>query len=218
MTFEIIQCDQGTPEWFRVRMGIPTMSEAGTILAKGKDGGASLTRKKYLHQLAAEIITGEVGESYRNGYMDRGHLQEPEARQLYAFAHGVEPELVGFIRSGQKGCSPDALIGNDGMLEIKTRLGHLQVELLLADRFPLEHRPQVQGCIWVAEREWCDLAVYSPGLPLFVRREYREDGYIANLAGAVNRFNDELAEIVERVRRYGMPLSEQLARSGELAK
>lgn len=218
MAFEIINCEQGSDEWIRARLGLPTASEFSVILAKGKDGGASETRRKYLNRLAAEIITGEPGESYRNGYMDRGHAQEPDARRLYAFANDVEPELVGFIRSGAKGCSPDALIGNAGMLEIKTRLGHLQVELLLADRFPPEHRSQVQGGLWIAEREWCDLAVYSPGLPLFVRREYRDDGYIANLSGAVNRFNEELAEIVERVRRYGSPLSEQLARSVELAK
>lgn len=213
MTLEIVDCLQGSPEWFRARLGLPTMSEAATIMAKGRDGGASLTRKKYLHQLAAEIVTGEPGESYSNPYMERGKAQEAEARRLYAFIHDADPELVGFIRNGQKGASPDALIGSGGLLEIKTRLGHLHVELLLADRFPPEHRAQVQGAIWVAEREWCDLAVYSPGLPLYVCREYRDDGYIANLAGAVARFNDELSEIVERVRRYGMPLSEQLSQS-----
>lgn len=210
---EIIDCVQGTPEWFQARLGLPTASEFATVLAKGKDGGASLTRKKYLNQLAAEIVTGEIGESYTNGYMDRGKAQEAEARRLYAFMQDAEPELVGFIRNGQKGASPDALIGGNGLLEVKTRLGHLQVELLLADRFPPEHRAQVQGAIWVSEREWCDLAVYSPGLPLYVCREYRDDGYIANLAGAVTRFNEDLHEIVERIRRYGMPVTEQLEQS-----
>lgn len=213
MSLEIIDCIQGSPDWLRARLGLPTMSEAATIMAKGKDGGASLTRKKYLHQLAAEIITGELGESYTNPYMERGKAQEDEARRTYAFVHDAEPERVGFIRNGPKGCSPDALIGKSGLLEIKTRAPHLQVELLLLDRFPPEHRAQVQGNLWVSEREWCDLAVYSPGLPLYVSRQYRDDGYIANLAGAVAQFNEELAEIVERVRRYGTPLTTQLEQS-----
>lgn len=213
MTLEVFNCPQGSPEWFRLRLGVPTASEFATILASGKDGGASKTRKSYLHRLAAEQLTGQPVETYSNSHMERGKLQEAEARHLYAMAWEAEPELVGFIRNGKKGASPDALIGASGMLEIKTRLGHLQVELLLADRFPPEHRAQVQGGLWIAEREWCDLAVYSPGLPLFIRREYRDDAYIANLSGAVNRFNEELAEIVERVRSYGLPFTAQLEQS-----
>lgn len=203
MTLQILNCLQGSSEWYRARLGLPTMSEAATILAKGRDGGTSLTRKKYLHRLAAEIVTEMPVETYSNGHMDRGKAQEDEARRMYAFMRDADPERVGFIRNGQKGCSPDALLRLDGLLEIKTRTPDLQIELLLQDRLPPEHRAQVQGNIWVAEREWCDLAVYSPGLPLFVCREYRDDGYIANLAGAVNRFNEELAEIVEKIRAYG---------------
>lgn len=218
MTVEIIDCIQGEPEWFRARLGLPTASNFATVMARGKDGGASLTRKKYLNELAAEIITGEPGESYTNGFMERGKMQEAEARRLYAFMTDADPELVGFIKNGPKGASPDALIGNDGLLEVKTRLGHLQVELLLADRFPPEHRAQIQGSLWVCERDWCDIAVFSPGLPLYVSRQWRDDGYIANLSGAVAQFCDELAEIVERVKRYGEPppsLTQQLTASLE---
>lgn len=217
MTAEVFtEIEQGSPDWYRARLGLPTASEFSTILAKGKDGGASLTRRKYLHHLAAEIVTGEVSEGYTNGHMERGRAQEDEARRLYAFVHEAELQRVGFIRNGQTGASPDALIGADGGLEVKTRLPHLQVELLLADRFPPEHRAQVQGNIWVAEREWWDVAVYSPGLPLYVCRQRRDDAYIATLAAEVARFNDELATIVDRVRRYGMPspsLREQLEAS-----
>lgn len=214
MTVELFDCEQGSADWFRCRLGIPTASEFATVMAKGKDGGASLTRKKYLYQLAAEILTGDIGESYTNPFMERGKAQEAEARAYYAFVCGAEPDLIGFIKNGQKGASPDALVGNDGLLEIKTRIGHLQVELLLQDRFPPEHKAQVQGALWVAERAWCDLAVYSPGLPIFIRREFRDDGYIANLAGAVARFNEELAAIVEKVRGYGQTsLTDTLSQS-----
>ncbi|MFG1302672.1 lambda exonuclease family protein [Xanthobacter autotrophicus] len=197
------ECAQGSEDWFRARMGIPTASEFATVLAKGKDGGKSETRRTYMLKLAGEILTGEPMERYGNSHTDRGHEMEPEARELYAFAHGVDPQIVGFITNGSKGCSPDALIGSDGVLEIKTKLPHKLIECLLKDNFPAEHRAQCQGALWVTEREWVDIAVYWPGLPLFEKRAYRDDAYIATMAKAVDEFNAELADLVERVRRYG---------------
>lgn len=201
----ILDCEQGTAEWFAARAGLPTASEFATILAKGKDGGASKTRRSYMMRLAGEILTGEVAETYSNGHMERGKVLEPEARNLYAFQADVDPEQVGFIVNGPKGCSPDSLIGSDGALEIKTKLPALLIDCLLRDEFPAEHKAQCQGVLWVAEREWIDIAVYWPRLPLFVKRAYRDDTYIASLSNAVDAFNAELAEMVERVRRYGLP-------------
>lgn len=205
MTLEIIDCAQNSPEWFAARLGLPTASMFDAVLAKGKGGGESLTRARYLRTLAAEIITGEPGEQFTTPAMERGHMMEGDARSLYAFAHEVEPELVGFIRNGQKGASPDALIGNAGILEIKSRRGDLMIETLLRDEMPTEHRAQVQGALWIAEREWLDFVAYWPGLPLFVKRQRRDEDYIRTLAAEVERFNVELAETVERVRHYGTP-------------
>lgn len=203
MTLIVIGCEQGSEEWHRARLGIPTASRFHTVLAKGKDGGASLTRRTYLMELAGEIITGEPMESFSNGHMERGRVMEEEARDHYSFMNNVEPQRVGFIINGPKGCSPDSLLGEDGMLEIKTKLPHLLGELLLKDEFPLEHKPQCQGALWVAQREWIDIAVYYPKMPLFVKRATRDEAYIAKLASEVDRFNAELATIVERIRRYG---------------
>lgn len=200
---QIIDCEQGTPEWFAARLGIPTASEFHTVLAKGRDGGASLTRKTYLLKLAGEIVTGEPMENYSNAHMERGKIMEDEARDCYSFTKDCEPQRIGFIRNGDKGCSPDSLIGDKGMLEVKTKLPHLLLDVLLKDEFPPEHKAQCQGALWVAEREWIDIAIYWPKLPLFIKRAYRDDGYIANLAGAVSTFNDELAATVDRIRRYG---------------
>lgn len=203
MTLVVIGCDQGSEEWARARLGIPTASRFHTVLAKGKDGGASVTRRTYLMELAGEIITGEPMESFKNGHMERGIAMEDEARDLYSFMHDVEPQRVGFILNGAKGCSPDSLLGEDGMLEVKTKLPHLLAELLLKDEFPPEHKAQCQGALWVAQREWIDIAVYYPKMPLFVKRAARDEAYIATLAVAVDKFNAELATIVERIRRYG---------------
>lgn len=201
----ILDCEQGSPEWFAARAGLPTASEYATILAKGRDGGASKTRRSYMLRLAGEILTGEPAETYSNEHMKRGKELEPEARNLYAFQADVEPVEVGFIRNDQTGASPDSLIGDDGALEIKTKLPALLIDCLLRDEFPAEHKAQCQGVLWVAERAWIDIAVYWPSLPLFTKRAFRDEAYISNLASAVDAFNSELHEVVERVRRYGLP-------------
>lgn len=200
---QIIDCEQGSPEWFAARAGIPTSSEFHTVMAIGKNGGKSLTRKAYLNKLAGEILTGEPMENYVNANMERGKLMEDEARNLYCFMMDVEPQRVGFIRSGDKGASPDSLIGTDGGLEIKSAAAHVQIERLLADDLPSEHKAQVYGNIWVAEREWWDFASYCPKLPLFVKRVYRDEAYIKSLALAVELFNVELKQTIEYIRRYG---------------
>lgn len=201
---EIINCEQGSPEWFAARAGLVTASEFQTLLMKGKGGGESLTRKTYMRKLAGEIITGEPMEGFTNVHLERGKVMEAEARDLYAFMTDAEPLQVGFVRSGRKGASPDSLIAGDGGLEIKTKLPHLQIELLEKDEVPAEHVAQVQGGMWVAEREWWDFVSYWPKLPLFVKRVYRDEAYIKTLSDAVDRFNDELDAMVERIRHYGM--------------
>lgn len=198
---EIVACEQGTPEWHQARVGIPTASEFQTLLMKGKKGGESLTRKTYMRKLAGEIITGEPMWSFNNEHMERGKQWEAEARDLYAFLHDAEPQQVGFIRNGRKGASPDSLIGDRGGLEIKTRLAHLQIELLEDGEVPAEHIAQIQGCMWIADREWWDFVSYSPRLPLFVRRVERDDAFIGLLSQAVDQFNSELDELVERIRK-----------------
>jgi hypothetical protein len=200
---DIFDCEQGSEAWFKLRMGIPTASEFATILAKGRDGGASRTRKTYMLKLAGEIITGEPMESYTNAHMERGKIMEEEARSFYAFMHDVDPQKVGFVKNGSKGCSPDSFIGNNGMLEIKTALPHILAELILKGDFPPEHKAQCQGGLLVAEREWIDISVYWPRMPRFVKRAYRDAPYIAELKDAIDQFNDELAETVQRIRTTG---------------
>lgn len=198
----VYDCIQGSDEWREARCGIPTASRFSTVLAVGKGGGESLTRKKYMFQLAGETITGEPTESYTNSHMDRGKVMEAEARDLYAFQQFVSPVQIGFIRSGNKGCSPDSLIDANGMCEIKTKLPDLQIEVLFRGDCPPEHRAQCQGNLWVAEREWIDFVSYWPKMPLFVHRVYRDEEYITQLASAVDAFNAELAALVEKVRSY----------------
>jgi hypothetical protein len=206
---KVFDCDQNRAEWFEARRGIPTASEFSTVMASGRGGGESKTRRTYMLKLAGEIITGEVQEGFSNAHTERGHVMEPDARNLYALMTDTEPQLVGFIRNGDKGASPDSLLGENGLLEIKSKLPHLLIDVLLKDEFPSEHKHQCQGALWVSEREWIDIAVYWPKLPLFIKRAYRDEAFIKELSSAVDVFNEELAGVVEQVRKYG--LSDPLA-------
>lgn len=205
MPLEIIDVEQGTEAWLRCRMGIPTASEfACVIRTKGRgDNGESKERATYMRKLAGELLTGDPMATYSNTDMERGKAQEDEARDLYALMTGVDPERVGFIRNGNAGCSPDSLIDKNGGLEIKCALAHVQIERLTKDELPPEHKAQVQGNLWIAEREWWDFASHCRKLPLFVTRVYRDEKYIADIKSAVDQFNSELAALVEKIRRYG---------------
>lgn len=207
MTVTIFDCAQRSEDWFRARAGIPTASEFSTLLAKGRDGGDSKTRRTYMLKLAGEIITGEPMESYDNAHMERGRIMEEEARDLYAFLADDPLSQVGFLRDDDKraGCSPDSLVGNDGMVEIKTALPHILIGHILKGDFPADHKAQCQGALWIAGREWIDICVYWPKMTPFIKRAYREDIYLRDLEKAVRQFNEELDETVERVRRYGAP-------------
>lgn len=203
MAIEIFDCEQGSPAWYACKLGIPSASMFKTVLANGKGGGESLTRKTYLYKLAGERLTGETMDNFVSSDMDRGKVMEDEARSYYAFSTSAELKRVGFIRNGSKGVSPDSLIGENGMLELKTAFPHILIEKMLRGTFPPEHKAQCQGALWVAERDWIDLSIYWPKMPVFTIREFRDEVYIAILSREVDRFNEELAETVQRVRRYG---------------
>ncbi len=186
--------EQGTPQWHACRLGIPTASKFATVMAKGE----GKTRREYLLRLLGERLTGEATDNYSNAHMERGKEMEAEARDMYEFMKDVDCKRVGFIRNGEMGCSPDSLVDINGGCEIKTKLPHLQLDVLLRDRLPPEHVAQCQGFLLVAEREWVDFVSYWPKLPLFVKRVYRDDEYIKNLVVEIDQFNSELAVLVDR--------------------
>lgn len=199
---QIFDCEQGTPEWHAARCGVVTASLFGTVMAKGKTAGApSETRKKLMYALAAETITGEHVPTWDgNKHTERGHVMEPQVRDLYMATSAFDCKQVGFIRRGRIGCSPDTLVGDEGLLEIKTKLPHLQIEAVIAGVLPSEHVAQVQGQLYVTGRQWCDFRSYWPGLPELRVRVYRVADYMANLSTELHRFIAELDALVERIR------------------
>jgi hypothetical protein len=193
---QILDCEQNSAEWYLARLGIPTASEFKSVLAKGE----GKTRRTYMMKLIGERLTGEPCEGYSNGHMERGKEMEAEARDLYCFMTDLDVRRVGFVRNGEKGASPDGLIGNDGMVEIKTKLPHLQAEVLLGDRLPPEHVAQCQGALWVAEREWIDFVSYYPKMPPFIKRVHRDEKFIANLALEVETFVMDLHDLLAKIQ------------------
>lgn len=203
MTLQILDCEQGSADWFAARAGIPTASEFQTLLREGRGGGRSLTRDAYLRKLAGEILTGDPApEGYSNAFMERGKELEDEARQWFAFTQDIEPQRVGFIRNGRAGCSPDSLLGEDCGLEIKVAIPSVQIERLQLGRLPPEHVAQVQGSLHITGRSTWRFMSYCPKLPPLILTVGRDEAKIAEIAKAVDAFNDELDALVASIRTF----------------
>jgi len=199
---QVVNVEQGSDEWKAARAGMPTASAFKDALAKGE----GKTRRAYMLKLIGERLTGELSEGYSNGHMERGHEMEPDARAAYAWHADADPVQVGFVVNdglidlGPVGCSPDSMIGSAGLLEIKTKLPHIQCEVLLKGEVPTEHLKQIHGAIWVCEREWLDFVSYWPGLPIFIKRVYRDEKVIADLKVGLFEFYLEMLNLEQQIR------------------
>jgi hypothetical protein len=210
MTIEISYCKQGTLDWFHRRLGIVTASNVELLLKSSRrKGERSQSWATYLDKLLAQRLTHEVTDNYKNEHMDRGHEDEPHAKNSYEIETGNEVIECGFITKfadAKKticvaGYSPDGLVGNDGAIEIKSKLSHLHVRVMINDIVPTEHIAQIQSGLWISEREWCDFVCYSARMPLFIRRVYRDEKLIEKIEDKVRSFNYELAELEEQMRQ-----------------
>jgi putative phage-type endonuclease len=191
--------EQGSDEWLALRYGWITASR----FKDAKAGGQGKTRKSYMYQLAGEAVTDLRGESFTNEYMEWGTETEPQARAMYELNTGNLVEEVTFIKLDEQskiGCSPDGIIGDDGMIEIKCPKTSTQIETFLSGKIPTGHLPQVQGQLWVSGRQWCDFVSFDPRINgeasyLCVRVE-RDDEYIKTLSEACYKFSGELKEMI----------------------
>ena len=193
--------EQGSPEWHMARYGWITASCFSKVLAKG----AGKTRKGYMLQLASEILTGALQGGFTSDAMQWGTETEPQARAMYELNTGSEVVEVGFVRSGDHvGCSPDGLVGDDGLVEFKCPNTTTQIETFLSGKMPTGHIPHVQGDMGVCERDWCDFVSFDPRIDgecsYFSVRVMRDDEYIANLSLEVDRFKDDLNGLLEKLR------------------
>lgn len=198
---------QGTPAWLKLRAGIPTASCFDKIITP--TGKASGQAYGYMAHLLAERILGKPIDGFQSAYMALGNEYEDSAVAAYCFERDAEVEKVGFITTddGRVGCSPDRLILNsDGLLECKCPSIQTHVQYLMAaagDGVDKEYRVQLQGQMWVAERNWVDIISYNADLPNVIIRVDRDDKFIAVLAEKVLAFADELERKTEEFRERG---------------
>jgi hypothetical protein len=183
--------DQGTPEWYAARLGIPTASEFSRIITAAK-GDISKSAPKYAHQLVAETLLGRPIEkpTVNSWAMQRGKELEPLARAAYAEAHKVTVDQVGFVTTdcGRIGCSPDGLVrGIRRGLEIKCVLDDSHVGIW-ADGPGDDYKQQIQGSMAIAELDEWDLWAWHPELPPVLIRTTRDEPYITKMRGALTEF------------------------------
>jgi putative phage-type endonuclease len=193
--------EQGTDEWLALRRGVITASTIGKLItATGKPASNDTSRTQLL-QLLAERITGESEASFYNDDMARGHLLEPLARAIYA-EHFAPVQECGFVTADFYGAtigySPDGLVGDKGIIEIKAPRQKTHIKSLLNDEVPAEYLPQVMTGLAVTGRAWCDFISFAPGLPLFVCRCERDEAFIAQLIAAAEAAEAELERLMER--------------------
>lgn len=195
--------EQRSEEWFKARLGKVTASRVADVLAKIKTG-ESASRRNYKIQLVSERLTGEKQETYINQAMQDGIDRELYARERYVQQFG-EVEEVGFIQHStlEAGASPDGLVGEDGIIEIKCPLGTTHTETLMTQEVPSKYIPQIQWQLRCTGRKWCDFISYNPMFPehlqLFVKRVEADEQYQLMLEKEISDFLIEVQTVIDRL-------------------
>jgi len=200
----IVEMEQRSPEWLAARCGIPTASNFDKIITT--KGEPSKQAQKYLYQLAGERVTGFQEETYQNGAMQRGIEMEAEAIEFYELVKDVKVQRVGICYPNEDkkfSCSPDGLVGDKGLIEIKCPMLATHVGYLLADDMPSDYFQQVQGQLLVTGREWCDFLSYSPGLKPLLIRVMRDEPFLKKLEAELAAFCQQLETIVKKIKQEG---------------
>ena len=199
--------DQGSDEWFAIRIGKVTASRVADILAKTKSG-YSTSRDNYMAQLVCERLTNQKGESFTNAAMQHGTETEPLARAAYEALKDVLVDEVGFVPHPSikmAGASPDGFVGQDGLLEIKCPNTATHIDTLLSESVPTKYFTQMQFQMACTGREWCDFVSFDNRLPeelqLFVKRVPRDDVYIRLIEAEIVQFIAELDDKINKLMK-----------------
>jgi putative phage-type endonuclease len=190
--------EQRSPEWYSARLGRVTASRVADIIAKTKSG-YSTSRANYMAELVCERLTGKQGDFYQNAAMVWGTETEPMARSAYEAHSGnlvTETGLVLHPSIADAGASPDGLIDEDGLVEIKCPNTSTHIDTLLDEKVPSKYVTQIMWQMACTERKWCDFVSFDPRMPehmqIFVKRIERDDDMIVELEREVEKFLVEL--------------------------
>lgn len=185
-------CMQYSDEWDALRLGKATASQFSRIITPG--GKKSEQFKGYAYHLLAEIYQRRPVDTYTSEHMERGSMLEEEAANYYEFDKKAETKRIGFITDDAKrvGCSPDRLVGNDGLLEIKCPKPNTMMQYFIEENIEDKYKPQIQGQIFISEREWVDIISYHPDMldTNVIMRVYRDDVYCVLLKKYLEEFQE----------------------------
>lgn len=193
MTLTIYEeLEQGSDEWLNVRAGLVTASTIGKLITPSTlKPAANDTARSLIETLVIESITGRVEYVHPNAAMQRGNRDEPWARHEYEKHTGQDVHEVGFIRYDGPdytlGYSPDGLVGDDGLIEIKSRSPRIQMQTIIADKVPAANMAQIQCGLFVTQRSWLDYVSYSNGMPLYIKRVYPDDAWFSAIEDSTLR-------------------------------
>ena len=196
---------QGSPEWHQIRCGKVTASRVADVIAKTKTG-PSASRANYLAELVAERLTGQPSQGFSNAAMQWGTDHEPEARAAYEFMTDQSVIEIGFVDHptiSMTGASPDGLVGEIGLVEIKAPNTSTQIDTLLSGKIPQKYMTQMMWQMACTGRKWCDFVSYDPRMPtsmqLFVKRVEFDAATVSSLETDVRMFLVELDQTVAQL-------------------
>ena len=199
--------DQGSEEWFTIRIGKVTASRVADVIAKTKSG-YSASRDNYMAQLVCERLTGQKAEGFNNAAMQHGTETEPLARAAYEALKDVLVDEVGFVPHPSiqmSGASPDGLVNDDGLIEIKCPSTATHIDTLLSESVPTKYYTQMQFQLACTGRQWCDFVSFDNRLPqelqLFVKRVPRDDTYIRLMEAEIVQFLAELDDKINKLMK-----------------
>ena len=216
------ELEQGGPEWLAARCGIPTASVMGqlitpsTVKVAKNDYSRGLTAT-----LVAERITGHVEPMQVSQAMMRGQLDEPFARDAYSEHHAPVEEIGFMVRDFGRyriGYSPDGLVGDDGLIEIKSRAQKKHLQTILADEVPLENMAQIQTGLFVSGRHWLDYVSFCSGMPLWTKRVEPDPKWFEAITDAALTFEANAADMlaIYRAATEHLPATERLDHFAEM--
>lgn len=214
---EYLDLEQRTDEWYEARCGIVTASVVGQLITpKTIKPAGNPESRALVALLAAERITGYVEPTFPNADMWRGIEAEPHAREKYAEHRGVEVREVGFMvreePTWRLGFSPDGLVGDDGLIEIKAPRQKTHLLTVLSGEVPLHYMAQMQAGLLVTGRAWCDFVSYCGGMPMWIKRVEADPRWFDALTEAVEMFEENAADMVANYPSAieGLPMTERL--------
>ena len=194
--------EQRTDEWFAARLGKVTASKVSDVMSKG------MGRETYMTYLIAEVLTTERASSFTNTAMEWGTATEPYARQAYEALNNLLVEEIGFAQHPtieRAGASPDGLVGDDGLIEIKCPNTATHLDTLIDKTVPKKYINQMQFQMACTGRKWCDFVSFDNRLPedlqIFVLRVKRDDKHIAEMEIAITKFLAEMQEKIDKLTK-----------------